>query len=46
MVCGLFESFPPPPPDPRKFLNPCFSNLRFWGESLALKAPNFFFLAS
>ena len=35
-----------PPPRNPKFLNPSFSNLRFWGKLLALQAPDFFFLAS
>ena len=40
---GLFESRTRPPPDPPKFLNLSFSNLRFWGNVLVLKAPILFF---
>ena len=36
---------PTPPPDPPKFSNPSFSNLRFWGKGSAPKAPKIFFFA-
>ena len=39
---GLFEKLPPPP-DPPKFSNPSFSNLRFRGKVLAPKAPEKYF---
>ena len=45
---GLVESRTPRPPcpDPPKFSNPSFSNLRFWGKVLAPKVPkSCFFLA-
>ena len=32
-----------PPPDPPKFWNPSFSNVRFWGKSAGTKGPEFFF---